>query len=214
MFHAWARVACKPRPNSRLLPKLLGFQQWHVRPRVGSGPFFAGAYCHDRWGSSGLPTTVKILHSLITVMVRCAEPWKPPAHSKFSLARGMFVREIAGSDFFGPSIFVDAAWDKFGYRIGGVVPKRVVLSRAVQSRVANQQEVELQGVAWAVRLACRFGWHAVTVFTDSTAAGYQAMGLRAKTWLKRHERWFGGWLCRVWSCGLFGSCPPYNQRTR
>ena len=25
MFHAWVRVACKPRPNSRLLPKILGF---------------------------------------------------------------------------------------------------------------------------------------------------------------------------------------------
>ena len=48
MFHAWVRVACKPRPNGRLLPKILGFLLWHVRPRVGSGPFFAGAYCHDR----------------------------------------------------------------------------------------------------------------------------------------------------------------------
>ena len=25
MFHAWVWVACKPRPNSRLLPKVLGF---------------------------------------------------------------------------------------------------------------------------------------------------------------------------------------------
>ena len=59
---------------------------------------------------------------------------------------------------------------------------------AVHSRVFNQQEAELQGVAWAIRLACRFGWRAVTIFTDSTAAGYQAVGLRAKTWLKRHMR--------------------------
>ena len=58
----------------------------------------------------------------------------------------------------------------------------------VQSRVNNQQEAELQGVAWAVRLACRFGWRAVTIFTDNMAAGYQAVGLRAKTWLRRQMR--------------------------
>ena len=40
-------------------------------------------------------------------------------------------------------------------------------------------------MALAVPLACRFGWRAVTIFTDSTAAGYEAVGLRAKTWLKR-----------------------------
>ena len=88
------------------------------------------------------------------------------------MACGLFVKEIAGSEFFGPSIFVDAAWDKFGYRVGGVVPKRGVRSWAVRSRVHNQQEAELQGVAWAVRLACRFGWRTVTIFTDSTAVGY------------------------------------------
>ena len=139
----WVRIACKPRLSSRLLPKLLGFLQWHDRPRVGSGPFLAGAHCHDRWGNLGPPTPVKILHSLVTILVRCAEPWKSPAHSKLSLARGMFVRDIAGSDFFGPSLFVDAAWDKFGYRVGGVVPRRGVRSWAVQSRVANQQEARL-----------------------------------------------------------------------
>ena len=37
----------------------------------------------------------------------------------------------------------------------------------------------------AIRLACRFGWRAVTIFTHSTAAGYQAVDLRAQTWLKR-----------------------------
>ena len=139
-------------------------------------------------GKSELPTPVKVLHSLVTVVTRCTEPWKPPSHSRFSLARGLFVSEIAGSQFFGPSIFVDAAWDRFGYRVGGVVPKRGVRSWAAQSRVHNQLEAELHGVAWAVRLACRFGWRAVTIFTDSTAASYQAVGLRAKTWLKRQMR--------------------------
>ena len=81
---------------------------------------------------------MKVVHSLVTVMARCAGPWKHQRHSKFSVARGLFVKEIAGSDFFGPSIFVDAAWDKFGYRVGGVVPKQGVRSWAVQSPVHNQ----------------------------------------------------------------------------
>ena len=91
-------------------------------------------------------------------------------------------------DFFGPSIFVDGAWDSFGFRVGGVIPGRGVRSLLVRDRITNQQEAELQGIAWAVRLAYRFGWRAVTVFTDSTAAGCQAVGLRAKTWLKRRMR--------------------------
>ena len=188
MVRVWVRIACTPRPSSGQLPKLLGFLQWHVHPRVGSRPFLAGAYRHERWGTSGLPTPVKILHSFVTVLVRCAEPWKPPAQSKFRLPRGMFVRDVEGSEFFRPSIFVDAAWDKFGYRVGCVVPRRCVRSWAVQNRVTNQQETQLQGLAWAVRLACRFGWHAVTIFTDSMSADYQAVGLRAKKWLKRQMR--------------------------
>ena len=44
---------------------------------------------------------------------------------------------------------------------------------------------ELQGVALAVLMDWRFGWRAVTIFTDSTAASCQAVGLRAKTWVKR-----------------------------
>ena len=91
-------------------------------------------------------------------------------------------------EFFGPSIFVDAAWDSFGFRVGGVIPGRGVRSWPVRDRISNQQEAELQGVAWAVRLACRFGWRTVTVVTDSTAAGCQAVGLRAKTWLRRQMR--------------------------
>ena len=39
-----------------------------------------------------------------------------------------------------------------------------------------------------VHVACCFGWRVVTIFTDNTATGYQAVGLRAKTWLKRQMR--------------------------
>ena len=41
---------------------------------------------------------------------------------------------------------------------------------------------------WAIRLACRFGWRTVTILTDSTAAGYWAVGDRAQNRLKRQMR--------------------------
>ena len=119
-------------------------------------------------------TPMKVLHSLVTVMVRCAEPWRPPAHSMFQVAKSLFMSGVTLPDFFGPSSFVDAAWDSFGFRMGGVIPRRGVRSRMVQERITNQREAELQGVAWAVRLAYRFGWRAMTIFTDSTSAGCQA----------------------------------------
>ena len=71
-----------------------------------------------------------------------------------------------------------------------------------QRQVFNQQEAESQGVAWAVRLACRFGWRAVTIFKDSTAAGYQALGLRAKTWLKRQMRVLRSLVWRLAGSGM------------
>ena len=37
-FHASVRLACKPRPNSRLMPKMLGFLRWHVRPCLNHQP--------------------------------------------------------------------------------------------------------------------------------------------------------------------------------
>ena len=153
MFHAWVGLACTSPLSSRLLPKIPGFLQWHVRPHVGSGPHPAGAYCHGRWGTSGLPTPVKVLHSLVTVMVRCAEPWRPPAHSEFQVARNLFVSGVTLLEFFGPSIFVDATLDNFGFRVGGVIPGRGVRSWLVQDCITNQQVAELQQIAWAVRLA-------------------------------------------------------------
>ena len=92
---------------------------------------------------------MKILHSLATVMTRCAKPWRPPSHHTFSMARAMFMDDMTGPVFFGPSIFVDAAWDSFGYRVGGVVPKRGVRSWAVQNRVFNRSSREWRGLsAW------------------------------------------------------------------
>ena len=55
----------------------------------------------------------------------------------------MFVDQMSVLEFFGPTIFVDAAWDGFGYRVGRVVPIRGVRSWAVRDRVFNQQGAEL-----------------------------------------------------------------------
>ena len=45
MLAAWLRVAVRTSKNSRLTGKLVGFLQWHVRPKLGMWPLFAGAYC-------------------------------------------------------------------------------------------------------------------------------------------------------------------------
>ena len=50
MLSAWLRVAVRTLNFSRLVGKLAGFMQWHVRPRLGTGPLFAGSYCWMRWG--------------------------------------------------------------------------------------------------------------------------------------------------------------------
>ena len=60
MLSAWLRVAVRTLNYSSLVGKLVGFMQWHVRPRLGTGPLFAGSYCWMRWGNhrQGLPLKV------------------------------------------------------------------------------------------------------------------------------------------------------------
>ena len=43
MLSAWLRVAVRTLNYSRLVGKLVGFMQWHVRPRLGNGPCLPGA---------------------------------------------------------------------------------------------------------------------------------------------------------------------------
>ena len=45
IYAQWLRLATAAHPHPRHLNKVLGFIQWHVRPRKGTGPFLAGAYC-------------------------------------------------------------------------------------------------------------------------------------------------------------------------
>ena len=39
------RIVMRMAKHSRLTAKLMGFLEWHDRPKLGIGPFFAGAYC-------------------------------------------------------------------------------------------------------------------------------------------------------------------------
>ena len=123
MLHAWAHLACKSRLNSRLMPKTLGFLQWHVRPRVGAGPLPVRAYHHDSWRNSRLPTPMRILHSLVTIMTRCAESWRPFSHHTFSMARAMFMDEMTGRGSLGSSFLSMRRGMVLGIRWGGAGAK-------------------------------------------------------------------------------------------
>ena len=68
---------------SRLVGKLIGSMQWHVRPRLGTGPLFAGSYCWMRWGDHGQALPLKVLEGLATIMALAAEEWRPPTWNVF-----------------------------------------------------------------------------------------------------------------------------------
>ena len=72
----WLRLAVSPIPGPKLIEKLLGFIQWHIRPRLTSAPLLAGAYCWVRWGDHDRNVPVKILHALASALCLCAEPYR------------------------------------------------------------------------------------------------------------------------------------------
>ena len=73
---AWLRLAVCPMPGPKLMEKLLGFLQWHIRPRWTSAPLLAGAYSWVRWGDHDRNMPVKILHVLASALCLCAEPYR------------------------------------------------------------------------------------------------------------------------------------------
>ena len=193
MLSAWLRVAVRTLDCSRVVGKLVGFMQWHVSPRLGTAPLFAGSYCWMWWGDHNQALPLKILEGLATTMALAAEKWRPPAWGIFQefdqLARPIFDgAELSHSVLSGRVICVDAAWDLCRYRVGGLMPELGARTWLPRARVMNQQQAELEGLAWAVRLAVVLGWRSVTIVTDSTTAGHQVVGLRAKTWLGKQMR--------------------------
>ena len=83
MLSAWLPVAVRTLNCSRLVGKLVGFMQWHVRPRLGTGPLFAGSYCSIRWGDHSQALPLRVLEGLATTMALAAEEWRPPGRAAF-----------------------------------------------------------------------------------------------------------------------------------
>ena len=159
-------MAVHPRPHH--LNKVLGFIQWHVRPRKGMGPFLAGAYWWQRWGAVGQPVPLKVLHGLATAIVFATEPQSPPDALRWSLkcAMGRPVRRHAFA-----TMFVDAALDVFRYRAGLFLPSTPeVPSIVIPPNWHTQQSAELWGLCWAMRLARRLGWRFLVLVTDTQVA--------------------------------------------
>ena len=73
---AWLKLAVSPLSGPKLMEKLLGFLQWHIRPRLTSAPLLAGAYCWVRWGDHDRNVPVKILHALASTLCLCAKPYR------------------------------------------------------------------------------------------------------------------------------------------
>ena len=120
MYVQWLRLATAAHPHPRHLTKVLGFIQWHVRPRKGMGPFLAGAYCWQRRGAVGQLVPLKVLHGLATAIVFAMEPVSPPNALRWSLkcamGRPLNLRRHAFA-----TMFPDAALDVFRYRAGLVL---------------------------------------------------------------------------------------------
>ena len=177
MLSAWLRVAVRTLNYSRLVGKLIGFMQWHVHPRLGAGPLFAGSYCWMRWGDHSQALPLKVLEGLATTMALAAEEWRPPAWDVFQ-EFDQLVGPVCGGAIVSKSVLsdrvisVDVAWDLCRYRVGGLIPGLGARTWLPRARVTNQQQAELQGMAWAVLLAAVLGWRSVTIVTDSTAAGH------------------------------------------
>ena len=117
MFNIWLGLATGSRPSSRLLSKALGFIHWHFRPRLGGGPLLAGGYCCDQWAGFERPTPRKVLHGLCTAIVRCMEPWEPPALARIAIYKSL----SAVGDLWALRhcvMFGDAALDIIRYRGG------------------------------------------------------------------------------------------------
>ena len=166
MFNIWLRLATRSRPSSRLLSKALQFIHWHFRPRLGGGPLLARSYCCDRWRGFERPTPCKVLQGLCTAIVRCIEPWEPPAsartaiyHSLSPVSELWAVRHCV--------MFGDAALDAIRYR-GAFIPKLSgIRSQVIPPERHTQQSAELWVLVWLVRLVVRPGLCYVVLVTGS-----------------------------------------------
>ena len=150
MLSAWLQVAVWTLNYSRLVGKLTGFMQWHVRPRLGTGPLFAGSYCWMRWGDHSQALPLKVLEGLATTMALAAEEWRLPVWSVFQefdrlagpVCEGANVSKSVLSD---RVICVDAAWDLCRYRVGGLIPGLGARTWLPRARITKQAAGRTRG---------------------------------------------------------------------
>ena len=188
MFAQWLRLATAAHPHTPHLNRVLGFIQWHVRPRRGMGSFLARAYCWQRSGAAGQPVPLKVLHRLATAIVFAMEPLSPPGALRWSLKCAP-CHPVTLSHHVFATMFVGAALDVFRYRAGLFMPgTHEVRSVVIPPSQHRQQSAELWGLCWAVRLAKRLGWRFLVFVTDSQVAWAHMVSLRARTWLHRQNR--------------------------
>ena len=182
MFAQWLRLATAAHPHPRHLNKVLGFIQWHVRPCRGMGPFLAGAYCWQRWGTVGQPVPLKVLHGLATAIVFAMEPWSPHDALQWSLKCAM-GRPVNLHRHAFATMFVDAALDVFPYRVGLFLPgKYEVRSVVIPPNRHTQQSAELWGFMLGNAAGKAVGLE-VFGFGYRFASGGSAGGLSARAYL-------------------------------
>ena len=179
MFAQWPRLVMAAHPQPRHLNKVLGFIQWHVRPRRGMGPFLAGECCWQRWGVLWQPVPLKVLHGSATAIVFAMEPWSPADALRLSLKCAMGRRVNLRRHAFA-TMCVDAALDVFRYRAGLFLPgKHEVRSIVIPPNRHTHHSAELWGLCLAIRLPRGLGWRFLVFVTDSQVADAQVVSLRA-----------------------------------
>ena len=156
-------------------------------------PFAAGAYCWVNGEQIG-HTPVAVLESLVVLQTMAAELWHaPPARVQtLCLELGLHRCDpvLLGRWWEGPGLvlFVDGAHDGPSWRMGGFsefLGVRSVVARRL--RAQSQQLVELQSLAWGVRLAARLAYATVTLVSDSEVAIAQLLKVRAKSVLSGQQ---------------------------
>ena len=186
MFVAWMRLAVW-RSQRRLLQSFLGFPHWHVRPRGVLCPFAATTYCWLREERMG-HTPVAVLESLVALLTVASEPWRAPVARVETICMELGLQRsdpvLLGRWWkgLGLVLFVDGAHDGPSRRMG-VFSEFLGVKSAVARRLRAQSEqlVELQSLAWGVRLAWRLGYATVTLLSDSEEAIAQLLQVRAKS---------------------------------
>ena len=148
-FNIWLRLATRSRPSSCLLSKALGFIHWHF-------PFF---------------TPCKVLHGPCPAIVRCMEPWEPPALARIAIYHSLSA--VSGFSAVRHCVmFGDAALDVIRYRGGGGFYTEAVRYSLAGYFPGKAYAAKCRAwvLVWLVWLVVRLGWCYGVLLTDSQMA--------------------------------------------